>query len=81
MPKKVELSFPLDFDSQTVLPIPMGRLYLGPHVVRLALFPDGNLKLAVSEEAIQQGFILVSKAHQEELVGFGGTLNANPSQA
>lgn len=66
MPKKVEIEFDVSFVDDKVIPKPLGRLVFGPYVARLALCPDGNLRMTIPKQAIDQGFVVTYD--QDEIV-------------
>lgn len=67
---KVEVDFPADFESDRVIPIHLGRLMIGPHVARLYLCPDGNVRMSISKSAIEQGFIVTyDQIREDEPIG------------
>lgn len=68
---KVEIQFPASFTSDELLPIPIGRLQLGPYVARLVFCPDGNVRLAVDKAAIDNGYIKTFEVEDVSLTGFG----------
>lgn len=69
---KVEIEFDSCFETNKPIPIQLGRLYLGQHVVRLAFTVDGKMKMLVPKSAIDDGSIIVSDDYKDgELAGFG----------
>lgn len=69
---KIEVEFDSSFEDHKPVPIQLGRLYLGRHVVRLAFAADGKVKMLVPKSAIDDGSIVVSDNYKDaELVGFG----------
>ena len=69
---KVEVDFPSSFELNCALPIPIGRIYLGPYTGRLVFYPDGKVRLYVPRAAIDEGYVVVG-AYMDpvEPVGFG----------
>lgn len=69
---KVEIEFDSNFESGKPIPIQLGRLYLGDHVVRLAFTPEGKVVMLLPKAAIKQGHVIVTDDYKDaELVGFG----------
>ena len=69
---KVEIDFPVDFESRERCPIPIGRIYIGPFAVRIIFCHDGNTRIVIDQEAIRQGFVHVGCVPEPSpQVGFG----------
>lgn len=69
---KVEIEFDSSFGDNEPIPIQIGRLYLGNHVVRLAFTVDGKVKMLLPKAAIDEGYVIVTHAFRDaKLVGFG----------
>lgn len=58
MSKKVEIEFSVDFSTDRVIPKHLGRIQLGNHIGRLMLFPDGQVRLGISNTAKTDGSIV-----------------------
>ena len=43
--KKVSIEFPSEFETDEILPLPIGRLMIGGRVCRLVFTPAGELHL------------------------------------
>lgn len=69
---KVGVEFEASFEDQKILPIQLGRLYLGQHVVRLAFTPEGKTVMLLPKSAIDDGHVIVSDDYKDvQLTGFG----------
>lgn len=66
---KIAVEFPADFELERVLPIQLGRLYLGNHVVRIILAVDGKMKLVAPASAIADGSIVTYDTSSKVLYG------------
>lgn len=76
MSKKVEIEFPVSFDTDQLGVHHLGRLYIGPlgapSTVRIVLGADGAVKLALSKAALK--YVVAYEEYSEDtLFGFGGT--------
>jgi hypothetical protein len=58
---KAEIEFEQDFDGNHILPIPLGRLYLGDYCVRLFFSPTGKMVMFVPGEAVRDGLLIIGK--------------------
>jgi hypothetical protein len=58
---KVPIDFAADFNSELPVPKPVGRLYLGPYCARISFTPKGHCVLAIDEEAVKSGFVILTK--------------------
>lgn len=68
---KVIVDFPAIFDSDEPLPLQLGRLVLGSHIVRLVFTPDGQMKMAISQKAIDDGSVIVHSGTTETPIYYG----------
>lgn len=74
---KKEIDFPADFASNEAMPLHMGRLYLGKQaefVCRLYFKSDGSFCIAVPQEAVDAGAVVVHEVPLDDigLLGFTG---------
>jgi hypothetical protein len=67
------INFPRSYEGGELIAIPLGRLQIGPHVVRLVFSPSGQAKLLVPRAAIDDGSVAVLSA-PEEPFGFGAAI-------
>lgn len=70
---KIEIDFDSSFEDGKPIPVQLGRLYLGQHVVRLAFTPDGRVVMMLPKAAIDSGHVIVVDVDYKnaELIGFG----------
>lgn len=54
---KVEIDFEKDFESNSYIPIPLGRLHIGNHTGRLFFNINGKTVLYIDKRAIEDGSI------------------------
>jgi hypothetical protein len=57
MQKKIEVSFPHDFESNQTMAIPLARIHIGNHVGRFMLTPEGKTVLYIGKSAKEDGSI------------------------
>lgn len=62
---KIEVEFDSSFEDHKPIPIQLGRIYLGQHVVRLAFMPDGKVKMLLPKAAIADGSVILSDGYSE----------------
>ena len=55
----VEIDFQQDFDSNKLVPIQLGRLYLGSTVARLMFASDGKVQLWAQQAAVDSGHLII----------------------
>lgn len=55
---KIPVEFEANFESDGLCPIHVGRLMIGPHVMRLYFYPDGYVKGVISETAKTDGSLI-----------------------
>lgn len=67
---KVEIEFDGSFEGD-ILPIPIGRLYLGRHILRLFFDTHGKLRGSIDEGAIIDGSLAVMVHPKDMPLGFG----------
>lgn len=75
--KEVTIKFETDFESNRTLPIHIGRILVGGHIVRLVFVEEGFLKLVIPQEALDDKSIIVLKPVPEGALLLGG-LSAPP---
>lgn len=68
--KEFPVEFETTFEGQ-VIPKQLGRLYLGGHVCRLCMYPDGHFRLYAPRAAINDGSITLMPEITEEPILFG----------
>lgn len=68
---KIGIEFPADFNSDKVLPIHLGRFYLGGWIIRQVLCPDGKVRLVVPQGAVDDKSVIVNIPDEAVLYGFG----------
>lgn len=59
------MMFDKSFDTGESLPLPLGRIYLGQHVVRHVLIENIGACLVVSDQAIKDGRVIVTKTPEQ----------------
>ena len=68
--KHIPIAFDTDFESDRVLPIHVGRLYIGSYIGRLMFTPKGSLCLVIDKRAVEEGNIILNDPPPEGLFGF-----------
>lgn len=69
---KIAIDFPANFGSDRVLPIQLGRLILGHHVVRVLFTKEGQMELLIPAGAVADGSVhIYGNTEEQALHGFG----------
>ena len=62
---KVEIEFEQDHETGNPILIDLGRIRLGSHTGKLLFTPEGNTILAISEKAIEDKSLILTKDYDE----------------
>jgi hypothetical protein len=76
---KIEIDFEKGFDSDGILPIPLGRIHIGDHIGRFFFSPKGKTVLCINSKAIKDGSVVLVEDLGEG-IGFG-KLPESPNSA
>lgn len=69
--KTVEVEFETSFTGE-VMYKHLARIYIGGYCGRLALCPDGKIRMSIDKAAVDNGFLILEDYKEDiELTGFG----------
>jgi len=54
-----EIKFPRSFETGNEFSLPIGRMYVGGHVMRLMFTTEGRVVAAITKEAVDDGSLVL----------------------